>query len=213
MNSQHITRAEKNIANAIAMMADGFSSKAAKKRVTDMLGRAYDSVRDAVHAHFLNVPHEARTQEQTDGYYDIPNHLSHWRDRHAEMVLKMFPQAQREIDLINELVSLRAEVLATEIVAPEIVAPEVVAKPERVVRAEKLLSEIIDQREQQYLRGIYLGELFNGLSVYANTHVVVNARGTQFVRSFYYLFGKLTPLNVICAAAEELARRKEAEIV
>jgi hypothetical protein len=208
MTSQYITRAEKNIANAMQMMADGFSSKAAKKRVTDMLGRAYDSVRDAVHAHFLNVPYDVRTQEQTDVYYDIPNQLNHWRDRHAEAVLKMFPEAEREIDLINELVGLRAEVMATEIVAPE-----VAAKPERVVRVEKLLSEIIEQRQQQYLRGIYLGELFNGLSVYANTHMVVNSHGTQFVRSFYYLFGKLTPLNVICAAAEELARRKEAEIV
>jgi hypothetical protein len=60
------------------------------------------------------------------------------------------------------------------------------------------------------LCAIVLGTIFNGLPVQAHTHQVTNQYGTTFLRTFYYLFGDLTPLNIIIAAAEELARREKA---
>jgi hypothetical protein len=39
---------------------------------------------------------------------------------------------------------------------------------------------------------------------------VTNQYGHTFLRTFYFLAGVMTPLNVIIAAAEELERRKKA---
>jgi hypothetical protein len=40
-------------------------------------------------------------------------------------------------------------------------------------------------------------------------HHVTNQFGTSFIRCFYYLDGKMTPLNIIMAAAGQLEREKE----
>ena len=47
-----------------------------------------------------------------------------------------------------------------------------------------------------------LTEYFGKMDVYANVHIVHGHKGTIFVRAFYYMFGKMTPLNVIIAIHE-----------
>jgi hypothetical protein len=41
---------------------------------------------------------------------------------------------------------------------------------------------------------------------------VVNQHGTYFWRTFWYLNGRLMPLNMICCIAQDAEKRREAEV-
>lgn len=72
------------------------------------------------------------------------------------------------------------------------------------------LADLMQRRGEQYAHAVKLGEVFGGMPVTANTHWVVNEHGHGFWRTFWYLDGELTPLNVLVAAHQELERRKAA---
>lgn len=46
-------------------------------------------------------------------------------------------------------------------------------------------------------------EVFGSLPVSMNWHYVTNQFGTSFIRVFYYMAGKLTPLSMICYIMEQ----------
>jgi hypothetical protein len=88
------------------------------------------------------------------------------------------------------------------------------AKPESEARAEVVRKSVVDMmeaRKAQYVHALELGRLFGGLPVSVNAHWVHGHKGARFVRHFFYLYGRLTPLNLIIAAAEQLEREKEAK--
>jgi hypothetical protein len=70
---------------------------------------------------------------------------------------------------------------------------------------------MMELRKSQYARGLELHEIFGNLRVSANVHMVRNQHGTTFIRAFYYMDGKLTPLNMILAVAQEIQRREDAK--
>ena len=72
------------------------------------------------------------------------------------------------------------------------------------------LADLMQRRGEQYAHAVKLGEVFGNMPVTANTHWVVNEHGNGFWRTFWYLDGELTPLNVLVAAHQELERRKAA---
>jgi hypothetical protein len=71
------------------------------------------------------------------------------------------------------------------------------------------VKNLLEMRTAQYNRAIDLGRLFNYLPVSVTPHYVTNQYNTSFIRCFYYLNGKMTPLNIIMAAAGQLEREKE----
>jgi hypothetical protein len=179
----------------------GFASKSAQKTAIENVTRAYDlnaqAIRDALLA-------DRTIGGNRDGwaelYYNVPA-LHNWKAKHDAT----YAFAGDLIQSINDLVELRATI-KNAAVAP--VPVREVSKYE--VAAIKTIQDIITLRKTQYARAIDLGTIFNGLPVQAHTHQVTNQYGTTFLRTFYYLFGDLTPLNIIIAAAEELARREKA---
>lgn len=94
-----------------AKVTGAFGSKAARKDELDKLNRVYERQIDALQAIFLAVPHDARTQEQTDVYY-APHNLCNWRPKHSAAALKVFPQAKDIVTAIEELVAAREAVKA-----------------------------------------------------------------------------------------------------
>jgi len=178
----------------------GFTTKQAQKDAIADATRAYDKQAQAI-CDVLLADRSIGGDDWSTLYYYVPA-LHNWKPRHNEV----YSFAGADIlNTIAALVELRATLKGTAIIA---VAPREASKYE--VATIKTLSELIELRQTQYLRAIDLGEIFGGLPVSANTHQVTNQYGHTFLRTFYYLAGELTSLNVIITAAEELERRSEA---
>lgn len=191
---------------ALSLLNDGFTSKAGAKRANDELARAFDivgrSIRDALLADRSIGGSE---QAWKDLYYDLPHNLHAFSDKVAARYVDRFPA---EVETALRLRSIREAVKVAPIVPP--------AKDETKVLAARVVEAIAERMERlgvRFLEAIDLCEVFpefvaiKGLS--ANSHYVTNEHGTTFLRTFYYLYGKLTPLNLILAAAEEAGRRAE----
>lgn len=195
------------IALAQAAFEAGFASKAAQKRALDDLNRAYDAIRTAAHDAqisyangnpALNNHGENRNRFFNDN--DLPFDLHQVRDRHVEIIAKWGNEAQT----VRDLIALRAAIKAAPI-APAPVKPEAEAKAEAV---RKSIVEIMEARKAQFVEALEIGRMFGGLPVSVNAHWVHGHKGAVFVRHFFYLRGKLTPLNLIIAAADQLEREK-----
>lgn len=188
---------------ATAAFNVGFSSKAGQKAALADLNRAYSMLRDAAHkAQIDAAPMPINDDYQTRMAFfaenEMPFELHQVRERH----LPIFEKWTQNSAVVASLRELRETIKGAEI------TPPVKAEPSKYeVKARETLMDLITRRKSQYLEAIHLGEVFGGLPVSANTHMVTNEHGTTFLRTFYYLNDKLTPLNLIIAAAEELERR------
>ena len=176
---------------AMAQLQDDqtFSAKAHQKEALDYLNRAYSLVRE-----------QNNSGNTYENCWDIPFDLHQIRDRHFVMFKEEHHVALRE------LVSLRAIFKFIEVVKP---APKNDAVERKAAEVTKEVKNLLEMRTAQYNRAIDLGRLFNYLPVSVTPHHVTNQFGTSFIRCFYYLDGKMTPLNIIMAAAGQLEREKE----
>ena len=197
--------AETYITRATEAFNAGFNSKAGQQAALAALNTAYDYRREIARKWQLEAA--PRTFEgfgydpvRSDwfGAREVPFDHHNVRDKH----LPIFIEAGVPAEHINELRELRAQIKAAPVNAP------VRREPSKFeVQARETMMELIQRRGEQYLRAIDLAGIFNGLPVSANTHYCVNDHGTGYLRTFWYLAGEFTPLNVIIAAAEELERR------
>lgn len=204
---------------ALDLFNAGFSSKAGQKRGLDNLNRAYNELRDAWRkVQIANAPYsgvdrmltEAECLERSAFFYgegalDMPFDLHQVRDRHFDALEVYLPGST---SILRNLVELRATIKAATITPP--------AKDETKVLAKRVVESLVDlmaRRKAQYLEAIDLSEVLGDKVVIrgltANSHYVTNDHGTTFLRTFFYLYGKLTPLNSILAGAQEAARRAE----
>lgn len=203
--------AHDRIETAQAAFEAGFASMAAKKRALDELNRAYDKVREAVGDKVRAYAFDAIPGAEEADYAargdifranDLPFDLHQVRDRHFEIVGRWTDLSQS----LRGMVDLRAAIKDAEI-APAPVKDEAAAKVEMV---RKAIIDEMERRKAQYVEALEIGRLFNGLPVSVNAHWVHGHKGARFVRHFFYLRGKLTPLAVIMAAADTLKAEKEA---
>lgn len=185
------------IASAAAAFESGFASKAAQKAAQQALSRAYENLTSDIKALFLQGP---RTPEGHEVYWAIPHNLHQWRAKHAQAVLAVWPQAANLCDEIAACFALREAIAGAEI-APAQKNEEA----EKVERVRESVVSLIQRRKDQFAQGVQLVEIFGKLPVTVNYHWVTNANGTTFVRHFFYMSGKLTPLNIILAVMEATA--------
>lgn len=192
------------IASAQAAFEAGFLSKAAQKRALDELNRAYDAIRNAASDNvrafaFETIPgteqadYEARNEIFRAN--DLPFDLHQVRDRHLPIIDRWLHSG---LDNVKALIALRAAIKAAEI-SPAPAKPEIEQKAEAV---RKAVIDEIEKRKAQFVEGLEIARLFNGLPVSVNAHWVHGHKGAVFLRHFFYLRGKLTPLNMIIAIAE-----------
>lgn len=190
------------IDRANAAFALGFTSKAAQKSATDDLNRAHEACRQSIQNLVLAIDRDARTEAHDNVYWGLAD-LHVWKPKHSALVLGTFPEAEPTVRLIEQLVDLRAVIKAAPVVKAERKTDDREAAVTQSVR------DIMELRQAQYARGLELHDLFQGLPVTANVHVVTNQHGTTFLRAFYYMNGTLTPLNVILAVLQTKAREAE----
>lgn len=194
-------KAEENIAQAVAGFEEGYATKAAKQRSLEALNRAYDYIRDLEFSDLIDQA-PADGQERQDFFnarVEAPFDLHHVREKHAPA----FPARWARV---RELVQLREQVKAAE------VAPAPVRNTERdalEARVTESLEHLMARRKAQFITGCELHDIFNGLPVSVNAHYVTNQFGTTFIRRFYFMDGRLTPLNMILAIMEHKQREKE----
>lgn len=189
---------------ALELLNAGFASKAAQKKALDEVSRAYEIVKREI-ANALLADRSIGGENWNDLYYG-PLYIHEFSEKRQAAYLPFFPE---QIAIVRRLRELRDAIKSAAIVPPA--KDEAKAVEKRVVEAIKARMERLGVR---FLEAINLCEVcedfvaIKGLS--ANSHYVTNDRGTTFLRTFYYLNGKLTPLNLIIAAAEEAARQAKA---
>jgi hypothetical protein len=83
-----------------------FGSKAARKAELDKITRAYEKQIRALQDICLSIPHDQRSEEQSEVYY-APMYPHHWKPKHSALALKVFPQAAGIMVAIEELVAAR----------------------------------------------------------------------------------------------------------
>lgn len=203
-------RVAKRIADAQAAFEAGFLSKAAQKRALDDLNRAYDMIRET--AHDAQIDHANAdetgplcTDYQARGEFfascDLPFDLHQVRDRHVAIIEEW---SADHAPVVRDLIALRAAIKAAEI-APAPVNEE----KERVEAIRQTIVDEMARRQAQFVEALDLGRKFGGLPVTVSAHWVHGHKGAIFLRHFFYLNGRLTPLNVIIAAAQRLEAEKK----
>lgn len=191
------------IATAQAAFEAGFSSKAAQKRALDDLNRAYSSIRDAAHLEQIKAAPSFDDREARAAHFaanDMPFDLHQVRDRHVDILVAWGASVVE----VRGMIDLRAAIKGAEIAAP--VVDE---RKEKVETVRRTIVEEMQRRQAQYVEALDIARLFENLPVSVNAHWVHGHKGAVFLRHFFYLAGRLTPLNTIIAAAEQAQRERE----
>ena len=183
------------IALAMGQLQDDqtFAAKAHQKEALGYLNGGYDMIRK-------NNFRFSIDSLSSEDYYLIPNDLHQVREKHNRLFDEVYHAN------LNELVTLRVLLKLIPVVKPEPKSDRITAKQAEVTAT---VVDMIKRRTAQYYEAVELGRLFGGLNVSVTPHLVTNEFNTTFTRCFYYLNGKFTPLSVIMAAADTLAREKE----
>ena len=204
---------DKSMDRARAAFEAGFPSEAARKRALADVNLAWEKMNDIVrdgilsdavdkfpHARDYKAAWEPRAAWVREaGYWDLTTAHNFRTSKHLGFY-ERYEQGERARIAFD----LRNAIKAAEIV--------VSVKDEPAKRAEAVRKSILEEmeaRKVQYVRALDLGRLFGGLPVSVNAHWVHGHKGAVFLRHFFYLRGKLTPLNTIMAAADTLARERE----
>ena len=192
------------IATAQAAFEAGFSSKAAQKRALDYLNRAYSTVRESAHLEQIKAAPSFDDQAARAAHFaanDLPFDLHQVRDRHVDILIAWGAPLVE----VRAMIDLRAAIKSAEIAAPV-----VNERKEKVETVRRTIVEEMQRRQAQYVEALDIARLFENLPVSVNAHWVHGHKGAIFLRHFFYLAGRLTPLNTIIAAAEQAQREREA---
>ena len=183
------------VSSAINMTQEDqtFAAKSHQKEALGELNSGYQMLRDN------NFQFSIDSLSRED-YFAIPFDLHQIRDKH----FRLFDEAHHA-DL-TDLITFRVLLKELEVVKPAPKSDRITAKQAEVTET---VVDLIERRMAQYHEAIELGRLFGGLPVSVTPHQVTNEYNTTFTRCFYYLAGKFTPLSVIMAAMDTLAREKE----
>jgi len=183
------------VSSAINMTQEDqtFAAKSHQKEALGELNSGYQMLRDN------NFQFSIDSLSRED-YFAIPFDLHQIREKH----FRLFDEAHHA-DL-TDLITFRVLLKELEVVKPAPKSDRITAKQAEVTET---VVDLIERRMAQYHEAIELGRLFGGLPVSVTPHQVTNEYNTTFTRCFYYLAGKFTPLSVIMAAMDTLAREKE----
>tara|TARA_Y100000385_G_scaffold79450_1_gene80912 strand:+ start:280 stop:873 length:594 start_codon:yes stop_codon:yes gene_type:complete len=195
MYNTKFTTVQDYVSSAINMTQEDqtFAAKSHQKEALGELNSGYQMLREN------NFQFSIDSLSRED-YYAIPFDLHQIRDKH----FRLFDEAHHA-DL-TDLITFRVLLKELEVVKSAPKSDRITAKQAEVTET---VVDLIERRMAQYHEAVELGRLFGGLPVSVTPHQVTNGYNTTFTRCFYYLDGKFTPLQVIMAAADKLAREKE----
>lgn len=178
------------MASVLEMIDAGFSSKARQKEALEQVSHAWHMVRDEV----LSQNYGG----ETNFVWEMPLDLHHCTTKKMD-ALRAFEGIQGFDHFefwVSQLRDLREAVKAVPVVKQ---AP----KNQKVA---EVYQNVID-RIKQHDDLVDVADIFGGLQVSATPHSVFRD-GKWFLRVFFYVNGKLTPLATIIAAAETIKAKK-----
>ena len=188
----------------------GFVTKSAKQSALDDTGTAYNVVRSKVMNARLDtrpVGEMQMTEEVSAVYWAMPHNLFGYRpSRMAGRILGVLPESTNLVAELLDLYNLRESIKGAPIV------PVAKTIDQREVLVHSTIAERMNNYHQRFVESVELSQIFCGLNVVARPHWVVNEHGTRFIRTFFYLHGKLASLNMICAVAQEYEAKKKAQV-
>ena len=195
MYNTKFTTVQDYVSSAISMTQEDqtFAAKSHQKEALGQLNSGYQMLREN------NFQFSIDSLSRED-YYAIPFDLHQIREKH----FRLFDEAHHAE--LTDLMTFRVLLKELEVVKPAPKTDRITAKQAEVTET---VVDLIERRMAQYHEAVELGRLFGGLPVSVTPHQVTNGYNTTFTRCFYYLDGKFTPLQVIMAAADKLAREKE----
>lgn len=200
---------EKHIAKAEADLEAGFPSEAARKRTLEELSRAYRAAREALMTAILAARTAENEEESHADYWGTASDLHQVREKHIALFAKYGQDAQA----IRDLIAFRQMVKDAEIAAKL-----VDVKAEKIEAVRRSIMEEMERRKATFVEGLDFTRMWNELfpradgkltlPISVTAHWVHGHKGTVFLRHFFYLRGKLTPLNTIIAIAEALEKEQ-----
>ncbi len=207
-----LLRADRYIADATDLLEAGFRTEADRRRANEAVGRAYNMIRDVTHERIIEIAREGisgwndGSDKSWQAYvgvlnaHELPHILHLVKDIHFERVAGI-----PEFAPVRDLIALRAAINVAEIIPVER-NPQA----EKVEAVRRSIIEEMERRKTQDIDGLDMTNRFGGLPVSVNARMVTNDKGVVFVRHFFYLRGKRTPLKTIIAIAEKLEQEKGA---
>lgn len=186
-----------------------FMSQAAKQRACSNLNFALEMVVGEITSLILDNAGHANTVGNPlhDLYWELCGVSCLNFTKKSKMVEELLGEESSQwMALGEQCVAIYATYKAAAITkAPPKVSLEVQLVEAKV---QKSIITMMEERKAKYDRCLRLDSLFGTMGITANVHVVHGHKGAVFLRSFYYVLGVLTPLQVIIAAMQESDRQK-----
>lgn len=192
-----MSKYEKYIAEANAMLAEGFTSKAAQKAAMNRVSRAYEELREEIQRRYLDESKPTVTQAMQDLYWGIPAYVNQWKSKHDKLLADSGLEKPGDREKIAALVAKYAEIKAAPIVPAGSKKDPLTAKAEELeaeftakAKADETYDPSKDLEKQVFM------------SVGAIQHYATSVKGNTFLRWKYYLSGRVTALRTILGVAE-----------
>lgn len=208
VDAKTIERVETRMVYAHDMLEAGFASEAARKKALDKLNNAYEILQVHVSALIANdiwnqIPGEGDQEARSEMFNkaELPFSLHHVREKHV-MIFESYECGS----IVKDMLELRAAIKDAHVA--------VVPKTDRIERkaaeVRQTIVQEMERRRARYIEELDIARMLGGkLNVTARSHYVIGHKGTKFVRSFFYLNGKLTALNTIIAVADQIERENK----
>jgi hypothetical protein len=212
MNNRQISTLEKYnkcVKSVLGAIASGFTSLSSKKSTMTSLNRCYEELENAfIRAEILDIAdrneYNQMTEEWKNLYWSVPGSLRQWEESFVNTILCKLPQLSDTVSKITDLKTMYDEVKVSDVNKPE---PKPITALEQ--RIHKAMKDEMEKIKSDFAYGVKLAGIFGKLPVSINAHYVVNQFGTEFIRCFYYLGGKLVKLNTIIAIMQDLETKNK----
>jgi hypothetical protein len=99
-----------------APIAGAYRTKIEQKRALEVLSREYSKARTVITNRYLDDVRRSPRVEVSQDYYTTPYDLHQWREKHSDMVLKVYPELNDTINQIRGLVIAREEIKARPVI-------------------------------------------------------------------------------------------------
>lgn len=128
------------LTQAISLYEAGFTSESEKKGAMALVSGVFETYTRGFQDRVLAIENDARTAEQNEVYWNLPS-ITNWRQKHANMVLRVFPDAAGDVAAMGALVELRQKMKDAPVNKP---LPKAVREQQRLESARGSMDPTIN---------------------------------------------------------------------
>ena len=199
-------KVSKYVNAVIESLHKGFRSITSKKLAINYLNTAYEELRNLINITILDQSHyenEKLLPLWDNLYWNIPSYLRHWNEKWSQDIINAMPELTDIVSRINDI-----HALSLEVKGAVFYTPQTNQVSEFKSRIRNTIKQEMEKMNSNYAYAMQLKSIFGKIPVYINAHIVRNQYGTEFVRCFYYLYGKIVKLSSIIAIMQSQENNK-----